>query len=363
MLPILLGRGAGSEVRAPLAAAFGRTPQETLITNGTDEAIQLVMNTFVEPGERVIVSEPTFAMYRFYASVAGAVVVDVPPGEDLRFPLEAVRRELSGQGARAVFVANPNNPTGTGISLDGILKILRKAQTAAVLIDEAYFEIRYTGKPMSIASFPGMAERTVILYTFSKKFAMTGWRLGWLVSRPDLARKATQLNEFIVSHAPSMAQKAAEDCRSPRRERAATRFRVSMRGLETVELSLWRSVHFGDPLQRRIIVNGAVTPAWQGSKSGDGGDGTATASANNGGASTSNPQPDNMLVLGFQHLLGLKAQGELVLHTMAVAVRVVQVVVVGRCCYFARRFFSNHICEACFSKVLLRCYRSESFLN
>jgi len=123
-----------------LAAFFAVAPGELLLSNGTDEAIQVLINTFVDVGDDVLLLKPSYAMYRFYAELAGATVREVEyRPEDLSFPLDeflaAIRPET-----RAILVANPNNPTGTGLDLAGVRKILEAAPQAAVLIDEAYFE-------------------------------------------------------------------------------------------------------------------------------------------------------------------------------------------------------------------------------
>ena len=107
------------DARRDLAAFFGVTPDEFTLTNGTDEAIQLLVNTFVDDGDDVLLLKPSYAMYRFYAEVAGASVREVEYAGDLSFPvtefLDAMRPET-----RAILIANPNNPTGSTIGLDRI---------------------------------------------------------------------------------------------------------------------------------------------------------------------------------------------------------------------------------------------------
>jgi histidinol-phosphate aminotransferase len=169
--------------RPLFAQAFGRAPEETLITNGTDEAIQLVVNTFVEAGQRVVVSEPTFTMYRFYASVAGAQAIDVPPGDDFRFPVEAVRAELRRNGARIVFAANPNNPTGTAVPANSLAGLVEEFHDILFFIDEAYFE--FYGE----TALPLVARHANLLVarTFSKAFGLAGLRVGCLFGGAETA--------------------------------------------------------------------------------------------------------------------------------------------------------------------------------
>ena len=123
-----------------LAAFFDVEPEDFILTNGTDEAIQVLINTYVDDGDEVISLRPSYAMYRFYAEVAGAEVREIPyRPEKLAFPLEELLDAISPV-TRAVLISNPNNPTGTGTSRAGIERVLEKATNAAVLIDEAYYE-------------------------------------------------------------------------------------------------------------------------------------------------------------------------------------------------------------------------------
>ena len=111
-----------------------------LLTNGTDEAIQVLINTFVDDGDEVIILRPSYAMYRFYAEVAGAKFSELDYRADtLAFPLEELLEAIQPT-TRAVLISNPNNPTGTSVKIDGIERILKRAANAAVLIDEAYYE-------------------------------------------------------------------------------------------------------------------------------------------------------------------------------------------------------------------------------
>jgi histidinol-phosphate aminotransferase len=167
-------------VRPALAEFFRVRPEQMLLTNGTDEAIQLLVNTYANAGDEVVVLRPAYAMYRFYAEVAGACIreIDYRP-EDLAFPLEELLAAI-GPSTKAILIANPNNPTGTGVQLPAIEKILKRARNAAVLIDEAYFEFcGITGLPL-IERSPNL----FVSRTFSKVFGMAALRLGCLFSQP-----------------------------------------------------------------------------------------------------------------------------------------------------------------------------------
>jgi histidinol-phosphate aminotransferase len=166
------------DAKAAIAQYFRVAPEEFVFTNGTDEAIQVFINTYVDDRQEVVTLKPSYAMYRFYAEVAGAKVTEVPyPLPEMEFPLDAVLNAITPE-TRAVLLANPNNPTGTALSLEGIARILRKARKAAVLIDEAYYE--FSG----ITALPEIerAPNLFVCRTFSKVFGMAAMRLGCLFS-------------------------------------------------------------------------------------------------------------------------------------------------------------------------------------
>ncbi len=164
-----------------LAAFFELGEDEFTLTNGTDEAIQVLVNTFVDDGDEVVVLKPSYAMYRFYAEVAGASVREIEyRAETLTFPMDELLRSVTPK-TRAVLIANPNNPTGTAIDLDGIKKILEAAPHAAVLIDEAYFEFS------EITALAWIREHSNLFVsrTFSKVYGMAAMRCGCLFSAPQ----------------------------------------------------------------------------------------------------------------------------------------------------------------------------------
>src|SRR5205823_2813134 len=166
------------EAKQAMAGYFRVTPEQFVFTNGTDEAIQVFVNTYVDDGQEVLVLKPAYAMYRFYAEVAGARIREVAyPQPEMEFPLQAFLDAITPE-TRAVIVSNPNNPTGTGLGLHGIERILSRAHHAAVFIDEAYYEFSGVTAITEI-------ERVANLFvsrTFSKVFGMAGLRLGCLFS-------------------------------------------------------------------------------------------------------------------------------------------------------------------------------------
>jgi histidinol-phosphate aminotransferase len=169
-----------TDAKKEVAAFFGVAPEALLFTNGTDEAIQVLVNTYVDDGDDVLLMRPSYAMYRFYAEVAGGAIRELEYcAGDLAFPLEAFLSAIR-PGTRAVIIANPNNPTGSAIDLHAIESILRAAPGAAVLIDEAYFEFYgVTALPL-IERYPNL----FVSRTFSKVYGMAAMRMGCLFSRP-----------------------------------------------------------------------------------------------------------------------------------------------------------------------------------
>jgi histidinol-phosphate aminotransferase len=162
-----------------IAKYFQVTPDRFVFTNGTDEAIQVFINTYVDDDQEVLVLKPAYAMYRFYAEVAGAKVIEIEyPQPAMEFPLDALLAAITPQ-TRAILISNPNNPTGTGVSLDAIRRILDRAAHAAVLIDEAYYEFSGVTALGEIDRSPNL----FVSRTFSKVFGMAGLRLGCLFSQ------------------------------------------------------------------------------------------------------------------------------------------------------------------------------------
>ena len=128
------------EAKEAIARYFRVLPDQFVFTNGTDEAIQVFINTYVDDGQEVLVLKPAYAMYRFYAEVAGAKIREVAyPQPEMEFPLRQVLDAITPD-TRAVILSNPNNPTGTGLSLVAIERILARARKAVVMVDEAYYE-------------------------------------------------------------------------------------------------------------------------------------------------------------------------------------------------------------------------------
>jgi histidinol-phosphate aminotransferase len=194
------------EAKTALAQFFGVKPEEFVFTNGTDEAIQIFINTYVDDGQEVLLLRPAYAMYRFYAQVAGATVREVDyEGPNMDFPLASVLDAIT-PATRAVLIANPNNPTGTGLSLAAIERILKRARKAVVFIDEAYFEF-------SGVTALGIIEHSPNLFvsrTFSKVYGMAAMRLGCLFSDPaNIAYLHKAQSPYSVNTLAVLAAQAA----------------------------------------------------------------------------------------------------------------------------------------------------------
>jgi histidinol-phosphate aminotransferase len=167
-----------ADAMAETAAFFDVSTDEFTLTNGTDEAIQIAINTYVDRGDDALLLKPSYAMYRFYAELAGASVRELSYEQaDMAFPFDRLMSEIRPD-TRAILLANPNNPTGTGIGLDEIRNILDAAPTAMVLIDEAYFEFSGVTVLPWIRKYPNL----FVSRTFSKAYGMAAIRCGCLFS-------------------------------------------------------------------------------------------------------------------------------------------------------------------------------------
>ena len=163
------------------AKHFKVRPDQLTLTNGTDEAIQLVVNTYAGENDTVVVLHPSYAMYRFYSQISGAKIVEVGFQSDLGFPQRDLLAAVKKRGVKAVFVANPNNPTGTLASSKQVREILEAAPGAAVMIDEAYFE--FCGQT-AIPWIPKYSN-LFVSRTFSKTYGLAAMRLGCLLSNSE----------------------------------------------------------------------------------------------------------------------------------------------------------------------------------
>jgi len=195
-----------TEAKRELAAHFGVAETEMLLTNGTDEAIQVLMNTFVDDDDEVIILQPSYAMYKFYAELAGAKIREVRYyNGSLEFPLEELLGAIRSE-TRALLISNPNNPTGTAVNLEGIERILKRAVGTAVLIDEAYFEFFTITALQLVGKYPNL----FVSRTFSKVYGMAAMRLGCLFSNAaNIAAALKVQSPYSVNMLAALAARVA----------------------------------------------------------------------------------------------------------------------------------------------------------
>ena len=186
------------------------SPEEVVPTNGGTHGIWAIMHALFERGDEVIVSDPEWPATMAIAIAAGATPVAVPLYESLgfRWDLDELERAITPR-TKAIYVNSPNNPTGGVLPRADLERIaeIAKARDLWVLADEAYEHIIYKGEHVSIASLPGMYERTIPIYTFSKSYAMTGLRLGYFaVHDPTIRARAFKVIAYTTSNVNSVTQ-------------------------------------------------------------------------------------------------------------------------------------------------------------
>lgn len=187
-------------VEAVVAEFLNVRPSELLLTNGVDEAIHLLCETYLEPGEDALIVVPTYSMYRIYVLATGAELVNVPLGDGFCFSAESVADRITSR-TRLIAIANPNNPTGTVATSDQLLKIARRAPQAAMLVDEAYFE--FYGKTM--LDHGGDVTNIFVARTFSKAYGLAGLRIGALIGNVEQMRTIRRLSSPYNVNATALA--------------------------------------------------------------------------------------------------------------------------------------------------------------
>src|SRR5438552_9801887 len=189
-----------------------RVVPETMltVTCGATEAMISTLLALVDPGDEVIVLEPFYENYGPDADIAGARPVYVPlrPPENV-FDRDELRKAF-GPRTKAIIVNTPNNPTGRVFTRDELTFIasLCVEHDVVAVTDEIYEHIRYEGEHIPIATLPGMAERTVTISGASKTFSVTGWRVGWIVTPPELTAGIRKVHDFVTVGAPAPLQEA-----------------------------------------------------------------------------------------------------------------------------------------------------------
>ncbi len=203
-----------AEICRYLARRFGLSYEsdETLVTVGGSEAIDLAIRAVVEPGDEVIIPTPSFVCYEPIVMLCGGVPVIIPTKKEDCFKLtpEALRAAITPR-TKMVVLPFPNNPTGAILTKEELeeLAAVLEHTNIAVLSDEIYAEMTYGRRHISIAALPGMKERTILVNGFSKAFAMTGWRLGFLAAPKPLMEQMLKIHQYAIMCAPTTSQLAA----------------------------------------------------------------------------------------------------------------------------------------------------------
>jgi aminotransferase len=184
---------------------------ELLITVGVSEALQNAMLATINPGDEVIIPEPSFVAYPASVVFAGGVPVPVSTSVENSFQVtgDAIEEAITPR-TRAILIGYPNNPTGAVMPRERMLEIAAIAEKYDLLVfsDEIYDRLVYGVDHTCFASLPGMRNRTVLLGGFSKAYAMTGWRLGWLAAPVDVTAATRKIHQYAIMSAPTVAQYA-----------------------------------------------------------------------------------------------------------------------------------------------------------
>jgi histidinol-phosphate aminotransferase len=218
-----------------LAAFAGWRADGVVAGNGSNELIQATLMVTVGEGRRVLISEPTFALYRQVATVLGGEVLSVPLNDSLSFDVEALREAIARERPDVIILCSPNNPTGCRIEEDG-LETLLKTTDGVVVIDEAYFE--FSGR--TVAPLLERHENLAVFRTFSKAMGLAALRVGYLLASPELAREVSKavlpynLNAFSQTAAEVSVEMYETELR-PRVERIVEERERLFDGLRNIE--------------------------------------------------------------------------------------------------------------------------------
>ena len=186
--------------------------KEVLVTVGGSEAIDLALRAMINPGEEVLIPQPSYVSYEPCAILADAkpVIIELKEENEFRLTAQELRDAITDK-TKVLILPFPNNPTGAIMEkadLEAIAEVIRE-KDIFVISDEIYSELSYKEKHVSIVSLPGMQERTVLINGFSKAYAMTGWRLGYACAPALIMEQMTKIHQFAIMCAPTTSQYAA----------------------------------------------------------------------------------------------------------------------------------------------------------
>ncbi len=185
---------------------------EVIVTVGGSEAIDIGLRALINPGDEVIIPQPSYVSYEPCAILAGAkpVIINLKAENEFRLTAEELKNAITDK-TKVLILPYPNNPTGAIMEqkdLEEIAKIIIE-KDIYVMSDEIYAELTYKGEHVSIASLDGMKERTILINGFSKAYAMTGWRLGYACAPKEIIKQMTKIHQFAIMCAPTTSQYAA----------------------------------------------------------------------------------------------------------------------------------------------------------
>lgn len=185
---------------------------EIVVTVGASQAIDLAFRAILDPGDEVIVVEPCFVSYAPLVNLAGGKAIHVQALKEHDFKIQPSQLEsVVSYKTKAIMICSPNNPTGTMLSRQNLIEIAKFAEKHDLLIisDEIYAELVYDEEFTSFAAIENMWDRTILISGFSKGFAMTGWRLGFVCAPKEIAQAILKIHQYAIMCAPTMAQHAA----------------------------------------------------------------------------------------------------------------------------------------------------------
>ncbi len=185
---------------------------EILVTSGSSEALDLAMRAILDPGQEVIIPDPSYVAYMPYTVLAGGKVVPVPTFVESDFKVRAadIEKKIT-ERTKVLLLGYPNNPTGAVLDradLEGIAELVKR-DDLLVISDDIYDRLVYDGAHTCLAALPGMREHTILVNGFSKAYAMTGWRIGYAAAPANIIEAMMKVHQYVMMCAPIMGQMAA----------------------------------------------------------------------------------------------------------------------------------------------------------
>ncbi|WOO34791.1 aminotransferase class I/II-fold pyridoxal phosphate-dependent enzyme [Anaerocolumna sp. AGMB13020] len=203
------------EICSYLSRRFGLSynyDHETIVTVGGSEAIDIALRAMLDPGDEVLVPQPSYVSYVPCVVLAGGkpVIIELKEKDEFKLTKESLLESITDK-TKVLVLPFPNNPTGSVMTKEDLAEIVPiiLEKDLFVISDEIYSELTYGGQHISIAAFPGMRERTIVINGFSKSYAMTGWRLGYATGPAVIIEQMTKIHQFAIMCAPTASQYAA----------------------------------------------------------------------------------------------------------------------------------------------------------